>query len=634
MTTKTPRKPNFVKFEPSARIQGLLGRELITSDYVAVAEAVRNAYDAGAKEITVTLFPNAPQKLVIFDNGSGMSLNEFKKVWMMPGYSEKVASPRAHGRAALGEKGIGRFAVDKLASKLVVTTKKKSDSDAIMAEFDWTRFDNQAKKLRDIKIRVQQVKDEELISQGQGTRLELTKLRTWWDEKDWTNLRNELTKLVSPSGRRFDFKLTANARGWESGLIAPSFKGDSSYEYTFTINKGGKIVWGLERPDKILEQLNDQGVTERKNDAGIAQTENSFGLISGRFYYFDRSDRIKKQGYEPGIAIYRDGFRVEPYGRGNDDWLGVKSLRAKRQGHAPISPSKLFGYIEISRANNEKLRDLTNREGIQNSPEFEDFRKRINERFQHLASFIAKDKSNMPPAPTIAAQRLSGTRLTRAQAFGEMADQLAHQLRQPMSHIANAVRTLQTYVAQALDNDERVNKYTDMILRNIERLDSNIDGLSDLAVRLKEPVSEIDLIKLVQDLVAAHEPNFEQQGVKLSMETELQTATAKFSKPALEFALDNYLNNALKVTAKATKSTKREVRLTVTKGKNGKTCIAVEDCGDGISPDKANIIFNKPVASKDGSGIGLYFSKLHLDQFNGRVGYERTGDGMKFYVEI
>ena len=80
MVTKKLPRPKLVKFEPSARIQGQLGRELISSDYVAVAEAVPIAYDAGAKLITVTLFPKTPQKVVIADTGSGMSLPEFQLI--------------------------------------------------------------------------------------------------------------------------------------------------------------------------------------------------------------------------------------------------------------------------------------------------------------------------------------------------------------------------------------------------------------------------------------------------------------------------------------------------------------------------------------------------------------------------
>lgn len=635
MAAKKSPKGKLVRFEPSARIQGLLGRELISSDYVAVAEAIRNAYDAGARIITLTLYPRAPQRLTILDNGSGMSSTEFQKVWMTPGYSEKLNSAKTNGRIQLGEKGIGRFAVDKLSQKLVVVTKKQSESDALRAEFDWRRFEDQTKKLKDIKIRIQRVKDEELIKQGQGTRLDLTFLRRGWSEGEWDGLRTELKKLLSPSGKSYGFTLAANASSWESGVVRPDFEASGSYEYVFSINKSGQITWSLTRPSKVIDELRKEGHRVPKVLANTGMTSNSFGSVSGRFHFFEKPAQIRKQGYDSGIGIYRDGFRVEPYGRGNDDWLGVKSLRTKGQGHAPVSPSKLFGFIEISRDKNYKLKDLTNREGIQDVPEFKDFTKAIFERFGHFASFIAEDKRNMPEPATIAGQRRSAKGKTRAQAFGELADQLAHQLRQPMTHINTDIGTLKKYVTRKYSEDAQINTYADRIQRNVSRLNDNIQYLSDLATHLKVPVSKIDLFSMIKSLLVAHEPNFQQQGVGLSFDTELSTAVVDFSKPALQFALDNYLSNALRATIETKKKTEKQVRVTLTKARSGNRLrISVEDSGDGLPSNQEKILFKQPVTSKNGQGIGLYYSKFHVDSFGGIVDFERTKDGMRFYVEI
>ena len=130
----------------------MLGRDLISSEPIAVAELVKNAYDAGAKEIVITLHVNQPQKLVIRDNGRGMSLPEFKRLWMRPGYSEKTNYDPKSQRPLLGEKGIGRFAADKLAAKLTVITKRANESDALRVPFNWEDFDNRSKDIRKINI--------------------------------------------------------------------------------------------------------------------------------------------------------------------------------------------------------------------------------------------------------------------------------------------------------------------------------------------------------------------------------------------------------------------------------------------------------------------------------------------------
>jgi len=623
----------LIPFEPSARIQGLLGRELISTDYVALAEAIRNAYDAGARVISLTLTVRHPQRLRILDNGSGMTLPEFKKLWMTPGYSEKASAPKAGGRTPLGEKGIGRFAIDKLSKTLVVTTKH-SNSEALRAEFDWTRFEDQTKKLREIKIRVQDVKDEELLGQGHGTRLELTRLRRDWTEKDWKGLRTEIRKLISPSKSSIDFTILANAAGWESGAVEPDFDGSGSYEYTFTVNKNGHVVWSLKRPQKIIDRLHEEGFKAPAVLSGMIKAANSFGFVSGRFHFFDKPAQIRKQGYDPGIGIYRDGFRVEPYGRGTDDWLGVKSLRAKRQGHAPVSPSKLFGYVEISRDKNPRLKDLTNREGIQDSQEFVAFKESMFERFDHFAKFIADDRSKLPPPATILGQRRSSTGKTRAQAFGEFADQLAHQLRQPMTHITTTVGTLQKYINKIYPEDDRVSGFVERILRNVSRLDDNIQGISDLANNLKTPSSEIDLVKLLKNLITVHKPNFDQQNVSLTFETTLTSAVAQFNKAAIDFALENYLSNALKATSNGKKQDDRAVLVRLTKARTNRLRISVEDDGDGVPKTQQENLFEKPVASSSGSGNGLYYSRLRIEQFDGIANWEPLDSGTRFYLEV
>ena len=83
-----------VRFTPVARLQRILGSELIADPNVAVVELVKNSYDAGASEVLIRLQtvgrePHA-QTMIISDNGTGMDIEIFQKSWMSPGYSEKA----------------------------------------------------------------------------------------------------------------------------------------------------------------------------------------------------------------------------------------------------------------------------------------------------------------------------------------------------------------------------------------------------------------------------------------------------------------------------------------------------------------------------------------------------------------
>src|SRR4051794_14457361 len=103
-----------VHFEPAARLQAILSRELVADPNVAVLEFVKNAYDAGAQRVLLHFdisHPPGDAVLTIADDGVGMDLATFKRNWMRPGFSEKAAPDYVGGRQRVpaGEKGLGRL---------------------------------------------------------------------------------------------------------------------------------------------------------------------------------------------------------------------------------------------------------------------------------------------------------------------------------------------------------------------------------------------------------------------------------------------------------------------------------------------------------------------------------------------
>lgn len=623
-------KKNILKFDPSARLQSLMGRELISNEYVAMAEVVRNAYDAGATEITIRLISGDPQKFIIVDDGSGMSRGEFEKVWMTPGYSLK-AEPSA-AKTLLGEKGIGRFAVDKIARKLIVTTKIASRRESLRVIFDWDKFGNQNKKLKDIEVPVSEVFDEDMSKLGSGTRLELTGLRKQWKESDWNELRGELQKLISPSGANFRFKIIANSSSWASGTLVPKFDGGEAYQYFFSIDKQGKGIWTLTRPKKILDELRRAGHSVKEQESGTLIVEKSFGAVKGHFYFFEKASQITRQGFEAGVAIYRDGFRVEPYGRSNDDWVEVKLLKSKRHGKVPITPSRLFGYVQISRASNPGLRDLTNREGIQDSDEFEAFRTFVMNQFLDLAGFVGEDKEYLPVAKSIKAQQRSASRETKSEELATLADQLAHQLKQPLTIIGTNLATMRLHLEELGVFDDETQKYHERIDGSVSRLNYSIEGLASLSKDLKGRASNFDLIKAVEEIVSMHRQSFDAHGITLQTEVVLETANVRFSKPVLNFVLENFLTNALKATTASKVPAPVVVR--VTRSDGGKIRVLVEDSGVKIPAILAKSLFDQPVSSSDGWGKGLYYSRLRVEPYNGTLDWFAGGDSKTFYLEL
>ena len=139
--TENRNKGSFV-FKPRARIIKTIGEELISNDNVAVVELVKNSYDAKSPIVEITFKGNVKERqegknirkyidktnssIVILDQGAGMDFNIIKSAWMEPATNfKKKNENQDKNRKFTGEKGIGRFASAKLASRLELITKKR-----------------------------------------------------------------------------------------------------------------------------------------------------------------------------------------------------------------------------------------------------------------------------------------------------------------------------------------------------------------------------------------------------------------------------------------------------------------------------------------------------------------------------
>lgn len=114
---------------------------------------------------------------------------------------------------------------------------------------------------------------------------------------------------------------------------------------------------------------------------GIVVGNESESLLNDELYKeFDK--RLMIFG---GLYIYRDGFRVLPYGRTETDFLRFESRRSKHAGKYFFSHRRMFGYIEISRENNKRLTDKAGREGFINNVAYREFKTDLEAFFIDLA---------------------------------------------------------------------------------------------------------------------------------------------------------------------------------------------------------------------------------------------------------
>lgn len=130
-------------FRPRARLLQMLGDQLIGSSRLAIFELVKNAYDADADTVLITLdkINTENAKIIVEDNGEGMSADIIKNIWLVPAHDHKEQQKKEKrrtkaGRLPLGEKGLGRFAVHKLGNEIQLVTRAK-DSDECVLHINW-----------------------------------------------------------------------------------------------------------------------------------------------------------------------------------------------------------------------------------------------------------------------------------------------------------------------------------------------------------------------------------------------------------------------------------------------------------------------------------------------------------------
>ena len=150
-----------LKIRPYARLLTMLGEQLIKNEQIALAELIKNSYDADAEWVKVSfvdfgydenkkeIFKTANSKIIVEDNGCGMTLDIIEDSWMNPATPNKKShnvneiktTPKKH-RIIQGEKGIGRFAILKLGRNIKITTRPEGKNTEYVIDYNLSQYDD------------------------------------------------------------------------------------------------------------------------------------------------------------------------------------------------------------------------------------------------------------------------------------------------------------------------------------------------------------------------------------------------------------------------------------------------------------------------------------------------------------
>lgn len=371
----------ILHFKVSSGLKNIIGRELINNKYIAIFELVKNSYDAEAKNVTIKF---EKSKISIIDDGNGMNKDDIIKKWLFVAYSEKknpTYRDKIKKRTYAGAKGVGRFSCDRLGTNVCLVSKVADENVKHKIDVNWNDFEiNSQDNFADINVNYQTKKYDSINS---GTTIVIKNLRETWTRSDLQNLKKQLTQLINPNA-------TSKYDSFTIKLEAPNeIDKDNKAEHNKDKINGIVKNYIFETLDlktnMINVEISEDGTTIQTilNDRGTQlftiKEKNPYSLknISCCLYYLNRSAKYnftKLMGVEPvkygSVFIYKNGFRVSPYGEPELDFFNINKRKAQGYNRY-LGTRELLGSIEINGYTNNLNETSSRNNGFINTTHLE-----------------------------------------------------------------------------------------------------------------------------------------------------------------------------------------------------------------------------------------------------------------------
>lgn len=383
-----------IPFQLHPRVFAALGSDLVTNDFVAITELVKNSYDAFADRVDVSFRSDASTQdyIEILDNGHGMDDETVRSVWCVVATPFRANSPMSKRgkvkRRVAGEKGLGRLSAARLGDRLEMVTKAKG-AQCLRVEAAWPSL-SAASKISECSVEVSDYEGD-IPFPFSGTRLRIYDLRAEWDDDRLNELQEHLSRLLSPFRDSDDFEIWLERPGQTGSPIrveSPQFLKHPKYELSGSLTLDGRLDWRYAfRPiDKLSANRNSRGLmswNELREQSRAKSVKALTAPTCGPFQFELRAwdigsedlneivqrSQLKKAAIRgairahKGVSVYRDGILVLPKSEGSRDWLGLDIRRVSELG-TRISTSQIIGYVAISAEENPHIKDTSDRERL------------------------------------------------------------------------------------------------------------------------------------------------------------------------------------------------------------------------------------------------------------------------------
>ncbi len=352
-----------VMFQADSALLRELGELLVGQPHIALAELIKNAYDADATLCTISIDEN---EITVTDNGHGMTEDEFLEHWMTIGTRNKQnrTNSRLFGRNVTGSKGVGRLSVQFLAHELeLVTAPKEKPTRQLRAVVDWDDA-IEAGNLTEAKALYKTERRDMSFPREKphGTLVKMMNLKQDWDAERIRDLGRQLWMIQSPipsygvltnqEAAPDDFRI-------ELDSTLPGIEDSFDRQMQAALQNYIAVISGELARDgdntkahvKVMFRSGEQYSEAFDTDPliGSAKWQIRVFKLSGRQAggievktareYFERFG---------GVQVYDAGFRLPYYGV-EQDWLGIEFDHSHRRNRSNLLPERL----QVRRALND-----------------------------------------------------------------------------------------------------------------------------------------------------------------------------------------------------------------------------------------------------------------------------------------
>lgn len=667
--------------------------------------------------------------IVISDTGSGMSQRDLTNNFLVIGTAsrkrevDEAILNGATNTPYLGEKGIGRLSAMRLGDYLRVQTARADDPQLNILEIDWDKFSNIDAMLDDIHLEPT-LGGEKKTESWSGTDIVVGSL-----SEDWTHDRvkrmaeYDFARLTDPF---IDQKNRPRiALFWNDERVdIPWMKQDLLNHAHARVTGKYEIIAGEPQLSCLVEAI-DLGFehpyeSERSvlsafdlESTIIGTTQEipqqalySVGPFEFEAHWYNRRRLTAVDGIGDlravrdlqekwsGIMLFRDGFRVFPYGDDEDDWLALDRKALRRSGYL-LNKDQFVGRVRISRTSNKDLLDQTNREGLRETPEQQVFLEVmkfvIQDRlFQFLRSVERQYKGQKvdldnPKTQVIGLEKRFNLAISQLRKKLDDEDELkqtVEELQQvfysfsdfsersrlrieevevenrqmvEMAGLGMMVEVVAHELARisenALDNLNalRAKNISDEVKIRLESLRSQMKSLSK-RIRVLDPLSisgrqrkeNFALQDLIQDTIEAHEGQFSRHNIHIKVNADTAPIKVRAVKGMLVQILENLISNSKYWMEMRRQHSHSYTPLISISLYSSPPTIVYEDNGYGIAAENKDRIFQPFFSLKEKKmrrGLGLFIAKECAQHNEGSLVLDdyinpETGRMHRFIIEL